>query len=123
MMRAEEDAKTRPCPMFRYCINEYDVSVNGHGAIVIHEQCKASDCLMWRWSEEPMTEYCPAYGQTAKQRQDESGEYISAERPEGSGWRAIHCETWSKKWGGPASHIMHWERKIRVGYCGLAGKP
>lgn len=123
MMRTEEDAKSRQCPMFRYCINEFSVSADGHAAIEAHAQCRASECIMWRWAQDPMTEYCPAYGKTISQRKDDEGEYISAEHPAGNGWTAVSVETWSNKLGRPRSHVMHWERKIRVGYCGLAGKP
>ena len=123
MMRTEEDAKSRQCPMFRYCINEASVSHDGHGVIEAHENCRASVCIMWRWSDQPMTEYCPAYGQSARASKDEEGEYISAQRPDGVGWKPVYVETWSEKRGGPRSHVMHWERKTRVGYCGLAGKP
>lgn len=45
----EEAAKKIDCPMFRYAYNEAEVIQDGRAPIYVHQSCRASDCIMWRW--------------------------------------------------------------------------
>lgn len=45
----EEAARKIDCPMFKYVVNETDVVQDGRAPIYVHESCRGSGCIMWRW--------------------------------------------------------------------------
>lgn len=48
-----EEARQKPCPFFRYCINETGVIQDRDSAIYVHQNCMTAECIAWRFSETP----------------------------------------------------------------------
>lgn len=53
VMLTEDQAINRECPLIRYCANEIAVANEGATAIHAHANCRASQCVGWRWGRGP----------------------------------------------------------------------
>lgn len=99
-MYTEQEAKTKDCPFFRYCVNEMGVIRDGDQPVYVHEKCRASACIMWRFDPEnleyTLSEFYPS---------DRGDGWVLSDKK--SGFRE---ERWCRNRG-------------NRGYCGLAGKP
>ncbi len=49
MLMTEEEAKTKTCPLVRYCENSYHVSADNGHPMYAHQRCEGSACMAWRW--------------------------------------------------------------------------
>lgn len=45
-----DEARTRECPLIRYCENAEQVIHERMPALYSHANCRGPDCIGWRWS-------------------------------------------------------------------------
>ena len=101
-MATEDEALRKWCPFSQVAVAASD-DVVANTLSGKATTCAASGCMAWRW------------GPDLKEHTNRSRNH---ERPEGDGWRSPS--------GGVAytgAMAVGWERTVRQGYCGLAGKP
>lgn len=65
-MITESEAKMKVCPKMTYCVNEANVTQDGHSAIYYQANCHGSACMAWRWANALSRSnggYCGAFGE------------------------------------------------------------
>lgn len=51
MVYSEEEAIEKWCPMSRSCFEDMAANRDFNGGIQDSDLCKASDCMMWEWTD------------------------------------------------------------------------